>query len=231
MEAELGDLSLSSALFLSLSLPFFFFFLLHFFFSSLLHLSLSRSVFPVSEAEDQITQGVSEALWRGGSGGGGMEGGGREGDQVSHLQRSPLSASLPSSSSSPGSLETEWLSRGGKHAIHPSPLLLLLLLHTSSLFAAAQQINKGSKWEPSTQRDDSSPPPPPSPPPPSLQRYFISCTVCFHSPGCVAKVKLLQGRLEFLETTKAKDQTWTLKSVKCVCRSKRAAAVVVATGL
>lgn len=63
LEAELKDRSPSSALFLSLSLPLFFpcIFPLP---PSLLHLSLSWSVFPVSEAEDQITQGDSEALWQ-----------------------------------------------------------------------------------------------------------------------------------------------------------------------
>lgn len=40
----------------------------------------------------------------------------------------------------------------GRKTCNPPPLLLL---HMASLFAAAQQINKGSKWEPSTQRDDS----------------------------------------------------------------------------
>lgn len=70
---------------------------------------------------------LSEALWRGGSGGGG--GGGKEGDQISRFQRlssvclppSLLHLFLP-----PGSLETEWLSREGKHAALPPPLPHLL---------------------------------------------------------------------------------------------------------
>lgn len=83
--------------------------------------------------------GVSEALWRGGIAGGGRGGGGmkvgrRKGDRVSHLQRSLLSASPPSSSSPPSSLETEWLSQGGKHAIHPPPPPPLPL-HAASLCA------------------------------------------------------------------------------------------------
>lgn len=82
--------------------------------------------------------GVSEALWRGGIAGGGRGGGmkvgRRKGDRVSHLQRSLLSASPPSSSSPPSSLETEWLSQGGKHAIHPPPPPPLPL-HAASLCA------------------------------------------------------------------------------------------------
>jgi len=86
--------------------------------------SISSFLPPSSGVCFQSADGGSDysgSLWRGGSGGGGggMEGGGREGDQVSHLQRSPLSASPPSPSS-PSDLETEWLSRGGKHAAHPS---------------------------------------------------------------------------------------------------------------
>lgn len=90
-----------------------------------------------------------------------MKVGRRKGDRVSHLQRSLLSASPPSSSSPPSSLETEWLSQGGKHAIHPPPPP-----PSPSMRPASVQINKGSKWELSAQRDDSSPP--------SLQRDFMS---------------------------------------------------------
>lgn len=107
--------------------------------------------------------GVSEALWRGGIAGGGRGGGmkvgRRKGDRVSHLQRSLLSASPPSSSSpqQPGDRVAE----PGRKTCNPpsSP-------PSPSMRPASVQINKGSKWELSAQRDDSSPP--------SLQRDFMS---------------------------------------------------------
>lgn len=87
----------------------------------------------------------SEALWRGGSGGG--EGGGKEGDQISRFQRLSSVCLSPSSLHlflPPGSLETEWLSREEKHAplapLTPPPRPSIR--PTSSL-----QINKGSKRE------------------------------------------------------------------------------------